>query len=597
MKRSLPVLFPYAVFAVLAVASWNRWIEPYVDSGRELMVPWRVSRGEALYRDVRFYYGPLAPLLAAGADSLAGRSLPARIVLAGAIALAHIEALRRLAARFLSAVRASLATALAVALFFFLRPGGCHLFPYSLDTSLAVAAAAWTLVLAGGPRPRRFAFAISLFIAFVARVETGIAAAVAALLPAHGWTPGSNRRRTLASILAPAGGAAVVYAWFSAGTPLATLRQEGWLAAFFLPPEFRRVYSTFSGMDRPALRLAELSLAAIVLAIAVSWILAVAFLASRAASVRSARFIEIAGLGVLAAVSAVWLWPPAEVAEKLSLFPPLVRPVPLIVLIGGFGRLLDRVRRRQDVGVFSTVPDGVLFLSVIFAGRLILTAGYVGPYAAFYLPLAAVVAVTALLRGADRAGQSPGLAGLPRLAAGALAVFLFSRAATLTAIYRRPGWVRVETAAGSAVIPEPYATASRQALEELARRTPSHGTMVGFPEIGFLQYALGRTNPLAQDQFFPGHLATEAEEEAVRRLQRSPPDAFVYVNVLTIGHGPVAFGADYLQRLDAAVRHLSHPVAAFGPGARPQERIGDPGFFIEIRVPSKRLPGSTGRAP
>jgi hypothetical protein len=121
--------------------------------------------------------------------------------------------------------------------------------------------------------------------------------------------------------------------------------------------------------------------------------------------------------------------------------------------------------------------------------------------------------------------------------------------------------------------------------------------MVGFPEIGFLQYALGRTNPLAQDQFFPGHLATEAEEEAVRRLQRSPPDAFVYVNVLTIGHGPVAFGADYLQRLDAAVRHLSHPVAAFGPGARPQERIGDPGFFIEIRVPSKRLPGSTGRAP
>ena len=75
LKRALPVLFPYAVFVLLALVSWNRWIEPYVDSGRELMVPWRLSQGEAMYRDVRFYYGPLAPLLAAEVDSVAGRSL------------------------------------------------------------------------------------------------------------------------------------------------------------------------------------------------------------------------------------------------------------------------------------------------------------------------------------------------------------------------------------------------------------------------------------------------------------------------------------------------------------------------------------------
>src|SRR6187397_2623048 len=42
LKKALPVLFPYAVFAFLALVSWNRWIEPYVDTGRELMVPWRV---------------------------------------------------------------------------------------------------------------------------------------------------------------------------------------------------------------------------------------------------------------------------------------------------------------------------------------------------------------------------------------------------------------------------------------------------------------------------------------------------------------------------------------------------------------------------
>jgi hypothetical protein len=591
LRRALPVLFPYAIFALLAFVSWNRWIEPYVDSGRELMVPWRVSRGEALYRDVRFYYGPLAPLLAAAADNLAGRSLPARIALAAAIALAHIEALRRLAARFLSRSRAALSTALAVALFFFLRPGGCHLFPYSLDTSIAVAAATWTLVLAGGPGPGPpLPIAISLLVALLSRPETGIVATVAAMLPAFGPVPRADRHRQLITILAPVGIAAAAYALFSAGTPLATLRQEGWLAFFSLPSEFRRVYSSFSGLDRLGLRLAELALVIVLLALLTTWLLAVTFLASRTATIRNSRLAVIAGLAVLAAVSAVWLWPPPEMAERLSLFPPLIRALPLVVIIASLWRLLERIRRREDEGLFGAVPDEVLFLSVVFAGRLILAAGYVGPYAAFYLPLAALVAAAGLLRLADRAAQSGDLTSLPKVATGALIIFLGFRIAALTAIYRRSGWSKVDTPAGSLFLLQPYAGTSRLALAELASRTPAEGTVLGFPETGFLQYALGRSNPLPQDQFFPGHLDPAAEQDAIQRIEKHPPDAFVYVNVLTVGHGAVAFGSDYLVDLDAAVRRLSDPVVSFGPGARPDARIGDPDFFIEIRVPARHAP-------
>lgn len=588
MKRALPVLFPYAVFAFLALVSWSRWIEPYVDSGRELMVPWRLSRGEALYRDVRFYYGPLAPLLAAGADTLAGRSLPARIALAAAIALAHIEALRRLAARFLSPGLAGLAAALSVALFFFLRPGGCHLFPYSLATSIAVTAATWILVLIGGPRPGPpWLIATSLLAALLARPETGLAASVAALLPVLGSVPRPDRRLRFLSVAAPIGIAAAVYALFSAGTPLATLRQEGWLAFFSVPSEFRRVYSSFSGLDRPALRLAELALALIVLALAAAWLGVTSILAARVGSVPRRRLALSAGLTVLAAVSAVCLWPPPEMAERLSLFPPLIRPLPLLVVIAGLWRLLERVRGRTDDAILGSVPDEVLFLSVVFAGRLILAAGYVGPYAAFYLPLAALVALTALARFADRAARSSGLANLPGLVTGALVIFLAFRVTALAANFRQPGWSKVETPAGSLFLLQPYADTSRLALAELARRTPPGGTAAGFPEIGFLQYVLGRANPLPQDQFFPGHLDAAAEQDAIRRIARRPPHAFVYVNVLTVGHGAVAFGSDYLAPLDAAVRNLSHPVASFGPGARPGERIGDPGFFIEVRVPNR----------
>ena len=166
---------PYAVFLLLAAISWNRWIEPFVDTGRELMVPARVAQGERLYRDVRFYYGPLAPYVAAGVDLAAGRSFAARIALAALVALLHLEALRRIARSLLPGGLAALAASLAVGVTFFLRPGGCHLFPYSLDTAFAVAAATWAVLLSssgGSPRRDRVA-AIGLLVAFLSRPEIG----------------------------------------------------------------------------------------------------------------------------------------------------------------------------------------------------------------------------------------------------------------------------------------------------------------------------------------------------------------------------------------------------------------------------------------
>ena len=123
------------------------------------------------------------------------------------------------------------------------------------------------------------------------------------------------------------------------------------------------------------------------------------------------------------------------------------------------------------------------------------------------------------------------------------------------------------------------------ALADLDRRVPPSGEMTGFPETGFLNYVLGRRNPLPQEQFFPGHLDAAAEREAIRRLAASPPDAVVYVNVLAVGHRSVVFGADYLQDLDRFVRERFSPAATYGPGAGGDARIGDPEFFIQIRVP------------
>ena len=584
--RSLAsALFPYAIFLLLSLVSWNRWIEPYVDSGRELMTPLRIARGEQLYRDVRFYHGPLGPYAAAAVEVLFPRSLPARVLFAAAIALLHLEGIRRLAMRFLSAARAALATALIVAVAFFLRPGGCHLFPFSLDTSIAVAAITWALYFRGGGARRDGWLASGcLFAALLSRPELGLAAA-AALLAGRGRPGGETpwQRRIVTLALLPLGAAALVYAALSRGVSRDTLLSEGWLAFLSPPAAFRNIYASYAGLDRPGLRLAELLLAAIVLAVVGAVLFGGSYLAGRA---RAGALVEAVTLLLLAAAALVRYRPPAGYAETLSLFPPLIRVVPVLVLAALLARVLRRLARREDRGFLADVPDPVLLIAALLSLRMLLVAGYFGPYNAFLLPLPLLVAIAGVFAAADRLAPAAGQS-FPRLVAGALAILLLFRAGSLHDIFRHRAWSWVPTSAGALFVTEPVAETTRLTLADLSGRLPPDGTLVGFPEAGFLNYALGARNPLPQEQFFPGHLDPEAEEETIQRLSARPPDAIAYINVLAVGHRSAIFGKDYLPELDRFVRERFSPVAAYGPGAASPAapRIGDPGFFIEVRAP------------
>lgn len=587
---------PYAVFLLLAAISWNRWIEPFVDTGRELMVPARVAQGERLYRDVRFYYGPLAPYVAAGVDVAAGRSFAARIALAALVALLHLEALRRIARRLLPERLAALAASVAVGVTFFLRPGGCHLFPYSLDTALAVAAATWVVLLSssGGSARRDRVAAIGLFVAFLSRPEIGMAAAAALAVERLFASDRAAKRRLAGLAGIPLFAAAIVYAVVSLGTPVEILKKEGWLTFLFLPPEFRSVYSSFAGVDRPALRTAELGLALVSLVLVGAWLLLAALASAKArpASANISRAIEGSAVAALAVAALLELRPPAAFAETAALLPPLVRSVPPLLFATAAWGILRRLRDRSRPTALAGVPDSVLLLSLFFAMRLFLAAGYVGPYNGFYLPLPLLVSVALLVNAAARVpgriGVSPRPTAFPGLVAAALAVFLGARIAALALLYRSPAWSRVSTPAGSIFVPEPVAGAIRETLADLARRVPPGGAIAGFPETGLFNWVLDRKNPLAQDQFFPGHLDAQAEAEAVGRLRSTPPDAVVVANVLTVGHGRLALGKDYLVELDSFVRENFPRVGIYGPGSRSEARVGDPDFFIEVRAPAMK---------
>ncbi len=564
----------------MALVSWNRWIEPYVDSGRELMVPWRVAQGERLYADVEFHHGPLGPWLGAAVDRAFGASLAARTALAGIIALLQLAGLARLARRTLPPWQAALASSAAVSAAMFLRPGG-WMFPFSFDVAIAVAGITWALELSARNRPTADALAgVGLAAALLSRLEMGLAA-VAVIALAERAHP--RRFQRLAAVPLVAAGAG--YALASAGIPLGRLRADGWLRLLDPPEAFRNVYLAYAGLDRIPLRGAEWLLGAVVVLLAAALIVSAAFLISRLRSSAARLAVGAGAIVVLALAAAMRLRPPPGLFETAALFPPLVRVVPLCVVAAALLRIGQRVAGRPARGVLAAVPDAVLVIAALFAARLFLAAGYVGPYNAFFLPLPIVVAVSGIFVAADRGSGKIG-AALPALAGAALGLFVLFRIADTVDRNRRPAWTRIGTPAGAIVLPEPVADTTRLALADLEERLRPGATLAGFPEAGFFNYVLGRRNPFAHEQYFPGHLDGAAEARMAAEFAARPPDAVLFANVLAVGEGTRAFGQDYLPALDAAVRARTRTAAVYGPGAREQARIGDPGFFVEIRVPT-----------
>ena len=88
-----------AVAAIAFVQSYARWLDPIIDTGRDLYIPEQIARGAKLYRDIRYQYPPLAPYLLALITGAIGHSLAAYVAIgiaqSAAIAASLWIALRR----------------------------------------------------------------------------------------------------------------------------------------------------------------------------------------------------------------------------------------------------------------------------------------------------------------------------------------------------------------------------------------------------------------------------------------------------------------------------------------------------------------------
>lgn len=69
------LLVIFAMILIMLYFSWLKWLHPVIDCGREVYVPWQILDGKILYKDIAYYYGPLAPYLTALFFKICGANL------------------------------------------------------------------------------------------------------------------------------------------------------------------------------------------------------------------------------------------------------------------------------------------------------------------------------------------------------------------------------------------------------------------------------------------------------------------------------------------------------------------------------------------
>lgn len=580
--KAAAFLLPVLAAAAALAASWQRWINPFVDSGRELDVPWRLAQGERLYRDIAYYYGPLGPWVSSLALRLFGNRWVVLEVVCAALSAVIFLLLFRLTRRAGSLLSATVATTLAAALCMGAPRGGAFLFPYSSSSLFALAGALLALDAAASESPRRLLIALGLGFALISRLEIGAAAAVVIVLAAVRSRPREETRETWGDLAAVSAGsllAAGIYGIACAGIPWPDLIADGPFGPFLaMPAEWKDLYLQVSGLGEPDKSVSR---------IAVSLVLDVLVLAAAARLAlprpgRSASRALFAGAGFL--VLTAYLCSP--LCDSLKNLPPLLAilpPAALVAALALLGRPLEGRRRSQFLlFAFSAALASRVLLGMAVGPRM-------SPYSA--LPLPGLLATAAVLTFDLLAPRLPAPQVFQRRLAAIFAVLGLLFLYRLARVDHAPQIVELQTAAGTLRLPAREAGALAGTLRFVESHAHEGETLTAFPESGFFNFVLGLRSPLRQDLIVPGVLAGAREAAAARRVGTAGPKYILLCNRPTPEYGPVAFGLDYAAGLWRAVEHDYALTGAFG-WARPTAPVGSKHFFIRLyeRKPMATVP-------
>ncbi len=556
--RSRKALWAAAAVAVglatsaLYAVSRGKWSDPIIDSGREWIVPDALARGELLYRDVVYWFGPFTPYFQAAFFWLFGSGLRT-LVLAGAVgSLATLAALYYALRAVTLRAEAALWTALAIPALVFMPNAGGSLFGMGFRIWHAASFTLLAIGLACRLSKRRAKLALlaagSLAaLAGLCRTEWGLVSLIAVLVC------GAIRERSQKPFLRDAALATGAFlfvfggalGFFIARAGADAVVCEGHVLLTGLPQETRTFLVAFSGVRDWGNGVLQL------LYSAGMWLgafLVVEVMALRADGgemrSRAGRLVFLlAALALLAALGG---------ASGAVLF----SGAPLVCL----GALMVGLRRTGHPRGAAAVAFGLAGLLLSYRRPFhIGDSAYVGPSLVFAFVSAPALLQLAVASESVRRFRVR-LRGALMAAVGVLILCSFAGRA---AQYASDGRIAIPGTDG--MLSARAAVAGEIAvLAQTIRRVTAPGEgLVAFPEGEILNLLSGRRNPIRHKLYLPGYLTAENEGQILAELSQARPAAVVIWQRPTSEYGRGFFGVDYGRSLRRWI-DLHYEPRAFG---------------------------------
>ena len=569
------------VGAAMVWQSWGQWPDVLVDFGRELYVPWQLSEGKVLYRDVAWFNGPLSPYLNALWFRLFGVGLRTLALcnvalLAGVVALAY-----RLLASIGDRFAATVGCLVLLAVFAFsqitLLANYNWVCPYSHEITHGVALALLGLFFLSVYGERRAWWAVAasglaLGLTFLTKAEVFLAAALGmgVGLGVMLWAerPGWRRLVRLAALFA--GGALLppllAFAMLATAMPAGqALRGTAGTWPYVLGSSIgsQPFYKGHMGALAPwrNARLMLTGAGSYAVLVGGGSVLAVA-LGRRKLSAPWA-VLGVAAVATAWATGWSWQWPDAG------------RPLPVLLVAAGVWQVgalrRDRAGRRG-----RALRLGLIVFALALLAKIVLNVRTYHYGFALAMPGALVVAAAGLswvpswLAARGARGVVVRVVVVIALAAVAAGHVRASRGrfATKTATVGRGA--------------DAFRSGSRgddanDALAEIERRMGPGQTLAVLPEGAMLNYLARRTNPTPFVNFMPPEVIMFGEDSMLDAFRADPPDWIAIVEKNTLEYGVGYFGQGYARGLFAWVRANYKPVFLAG-----QPPLHDGSFGIQL---------------
>lgn len=534
--------------------TWGTWLDPFIDFGRELYLPWQITEGQRLYADLASFNGPLSPYINAFWFTVFGVGLRS-VILGNVLVLSVITTLLYAIVRQLF----DRSTALVAMLFFLLvfafgeydDVGNFnYLTPYSHELvhglALSLAGVLLTLRALDKPLSRLAVVALGAITGLTALTKPEVTLAALAAQAVGGLmlasAPAISVRRLVSTAVAWATGFAaavlVIVGLLSSAMPLsAVLTGAVGPYRYALMPQLRQqtFYAEMAGFDHVGRSLVALSKASAL------WIAATAALMLVA---RWAPRRWRGEVGMVAALSTLLI----AMASNKEIVYEIARPLPLVIVAIALVATSAWWRRAVSDGERDVDAAKILVFSV-FSGTLLLKVvlnAHIRGYG-FALTMPASLLCVALL-----VGRVP--SALTRWGGDArlLKHLNLCLVAVLTLVFLLAHKERVDANdATVGVGPDQFFSDGRAptinaAVRALEEKAAPGDTVAVLPEGVMLNYLTRKRSPIRFINFMPPELIMFREDVILDSLVGAPPEFVVVVSRPLREYGYVGFGVDFM---------------------------------------------------